>query len=284
VGCGAMSRNPDPDVLNGVRPRTSLSLPVLMYHDVSQRSCSSSMKRFVVSPNLFEEHMSALVESGYQATQLSRLGETSPDPMTRTAFITFDDGFRDVIENALPVLIGLHLSATFFVPSAYVGCRAEWLPDRDDRKRPLAGWGEFRAAGAYGFEVGSHGHRHLELDVLRPMAMSDDLKRSKNIIEAEIGSQAMSLAYPFGYHNQDVRTAASRLGFRFACETGYGLHRLSGDPMRIRRILVGPDTSPDHLLALMRTDQPTNAQRLRRNTRGVWRQIRRIRGAVGSGR
>ena len=254
------------------------SVPVLMYHDVAPTPVSRAFRRFVVPPSLFVEHNLALSEAGYTTGRVSRL--CGPPPAGKAVFITLDDGFATIADHALPALVAQGMTATLFLPSAFIGRRASWLAPLRESYRPLLSWADVRDARDAGFEIGSHGHRHLELDVIDEGRLERELVVSKRILEDETSAGVESLAYPFGYHNARVRSAAMRAGYRSACEVGYGLHRAARGPLRIRRLLVGPDVSGECLLKLMMEGTPTLAQRARRTTRPAWRLVRRTTNAV----
>jgi len=196
-------------------------------------------------------------------------------------FLTFDDGFATIAEHALPALSERAMTATLFLPTAFVGARASWLAREGEGARRLLGWADVRDAVAAGFEVGSHGHRHLQLDVLDRQRLEQELVVSKKILEDETLTVVQSLAYPFGYHDGKVRAAAAAAGYRAACEVGYGVHRRDRDPLQIRRLLVDPTMSGERVLALATEGRPTFAQLARRHTRPIWRLARRARAAAG---
>jgi len=258
------------------------NVAVLMYHDVASTLASRAFRRFVVPPTLFAEHLLALREAGYATAHISQLGD--PRAAGPLVFLTFDDGFATIVENALPVLAEQGMTATLFLPTAFIGGRAAWLSGTGEACRPLLAWQDVRGAATAGFEIGSHGHRHLELDVIPKESLEQELSVSKGLLEDQTSTAVQSLAYPFGYHDRHVRAATVRAGYRAACEVGYGLHRVSRDPLRIRRLLIGPDLSGDGLLRLMTDGTPTVDQRARRATRRVWRLARRARAAVEASR
>jgi peptidoglycan/xylan/chitin deacetylase (PgdA/CDA1 family) len=250
-------------------------VPVLMYHDVAEPPVSRAFRRFVVPPALFAEHLHALNESGYEAGRVREL----PDRLypRQAVVVTFDDGFATIAEQALPALAERGMTATLFLPSAFVGGRATWLASVGEGGRRLLTWQDARDAAAAGFEIGSHGHRHLELDILDQRQLEQELAVSKQVLEDETSCIVQSLAYPFGYHDRRVRASAAGAGYGAACEVGYGLHQRDRDPFRIRRLQVGPDVSGERLLELVADGEPTVGQLARRYTRPVWRLARRTR-------
>ena len=260
------------------RRSASDHVPVLMYHDIARTPVRRAFRPFVVPPALFAEHLLALSEAGYVTDHVSQLAH---GPVAqRVVFISFDDGFGTMVEHALPALAERAMTATLFLPTAFVGGRASWLAPLGEGYRRLLTWADVRDAAAAGFEIGSHGHRHLELDIINQHDLEEELVSSKRILEDETPAVVQSLAYPFGYHDLRVRAAAWGAGYRTACEVGYGLHRRSQDPLRIRRLLIEPNMSGDSLLKLVTEGEPTAGQRARRYTRPVWRLARWTRAAA----
>ena len=131
-----------------------------------------------------------------------------------------------------------------------------------------------------GFEVGSHGSRHGELDALPVEQARDDVNRSRDRIGERIGRAPTSFCYPHGYHSAAVRRIVADAGFSNACEVGHGLHSLAGDPLRIRRVMVTADLPPSQLVARL-TGPARDASSLTREVlRPAWRTVRRGRRTV----
>ena len=83
-----------------------------MYHRVSDER-----DELAVAPRRFREQMEFLASEGYRVVGVSEAADlaASGDPSERTLGLTFDDGYRDVAENALPVLAEHGFRATVFV-------------------------------------------------------------------------------------------------------------------------------------------------------------------------
>src|SRR3712207_1987741 len=90
-------------------------LLIICYHAVSD-TWPASMS---VAARRLEEQVASLVRQGYEgATFTDAIRGDSGD---RTLVVTFDDGYRSVLESGLPVLSGLGVPGTLFVPSSHVG-------------------------------------------------------------------------------------------------------------------------------------------------------------------
>jgi peptidoglycan/xylan/chitin deacetylase (PgdA/CDA1 family) len=116
-------------------PLRTASVPILMYHlvgpfpDRSQYSSQYSYELdygLTVPPDQFSAEMNYLVANGYQAITLYRLADYLlyglPLP-SRPVVITFDDGFANEYQYALPVLGADGLTATFFPCSGLIGVK-----------------------------------------------------------------------------------------------------------------------------------------------------------------
>src|SRR5438045_8493721 len=101
----------------GLTPNGNGTLRVLMYHKVNDIPENPT----TVPVSTFDEQLTQLGELGYQVVDLDAVLDyyTQGTPLPpRAALITFDDGYRDTLENALPVLQKHGYPAVIFVPVA----------------------------------------------------------------------------------------------------------------------------------------------------------------------
>jgi peptidoglycan/xylan/chitin deacetylase (PgdA/CDA1 family) len=140
----------------------------------------------------------------------------------KTLAVTFDDGYRSVLEGALPVLQSLGVPATLFVPTAWVGVPGpmtwpgidRWVGGPWDHElRPLA-WEELRALADAGWEIGSHSRSHPRLTGLDDAQLTAELTESRSECERALGRPCTSIAYPYGDVDARVVAAAARAGYR----------------------------------------------------------------------
>lgn len=129
------------------------------------------------------------------------------EPVGHELHLSFDDGFANVLENALPILERFQVPVTFFVPSDAVGA----LPDSPLRhgvglsrgRRPIemADWVGLRAAGGRGFlEVGAHTSSHVRLSAVSADAkrLTEEVGDAKAEIEDHVGCPCRWFAAPYG--------------------------------------------------------------------------------------
>ena len=75
-----------------------------------------------VSPNKFLEQMEYLNKSGYKSINFNQIYKENKKPI----IITFDDGYKDNLINALPILKKFNFISTCFVVSNYIGESNKW--------------------------------------------------------------------------------------------------------------------------------------------------------------
>ncbi|OAA20123.1 Polysaccharide deacetylase [Frankia sp. EI5c] len=252
-------------------------LPVLMYQSIGESS-AAAFHRWEVPAGALAEQLGSLAEHGYTVTSLS---DALANPRERQVAITFDNGFEDFLTRALPVLAEFGARATLYVPTAYVGQRARWLEPYAERELALLDWPALAALIDRGIEIGAHGHRHVELDVVPPAIARYDVTASMRTISEETGRRPDSFCYPYGYHSPGVRRIVESAGFGSACEVGYRLHRRSRSRFQVSRLLVGRSVGAADILRLVTEGQREAALAARRRLRSGWRAYRSLRWRLG---
>ena len=124
----------------------------------------------------------------------------------RKFHLSFDDGYRSIIHNALPVLREHGVPATFFVVSATIhdpGASLESrqaLIDRFPRARRTTSWDALGRAREFGLEVGSHTRTHPKLSTISPSRaqLEDEIFGSKAEIEGRLGGSCDYISWPYG--------------------------------------------------------------------------------------
>lgn len=120
--------------------------------------------------------------------------------------LSFDDGFRNNLTNALPILKEHGVPAIFFVPSAliessFAQARHYCLVKTEYRTTiELLSWDDLGKIRAAGFDVGSHSRTHVRLsDVSRtPSLLEDEILGSKQDIEQRLDCECGYISWPYG--------------------------------------------------------------------------------------
>lgn len=211
-----------------------LKFPVLTYHsiDPSGSVISKSHKEF-------KSEMELLREIGFRAvsldTFLNELRENGK-PAEKTVVLTFDDGFRNFYEDALPILNNCGFGATVFLVAAFCGKHNDWEGNPPELPRSqLMSWNEIREAANAGIEFGSHTMTHRSLARLKPGEVKAELIDSKKMIEDKLGKKVSTFAYPFGEYNDFVKRSASEQ-YDAACSTLLGKVSRKSDIYALERL------------------------------------------------
>jgi peptidoglycan/xylan/chitin deacetylase (PgdA/CDA1 family) len=257
-----------------------------MYHAVGKPR-DRRFARWVIPPSLLADQLAALREASFELIGVSewmrRAGAKDAEAAGRCVVLTFDDGYADFAEHALPLLLSYGASATAYVVTGYVGATAGWLPFRDERARPIMTWSDLHTISASGIEVGSHGHRHIELDSVHPQAAKKDVLDSLDSLSTQ-GFSPRSFCYPFGYSNRRVRTIIANANFETACTVGRGLANPARDMLRLRRLEIHDRMTPELLLRRFEAPAVSVNARLNDAAQPAWRLTRRLRSTIQAAR
>jgi peptidoglycan/xylan/chitin deacetylase (PgdA/CDA1 family) len=232
------------------------TLRVLMYHKVND----FPNNRMSMPTGLFDEQMAQLGELGYTVVDLDAVvahyTERRPLP-ERAVLITFDDGYRDNLLNAAPVLRKHGYPAVQFVPIAYVGDRLP-LPHEERSAahgllNPTVDWDEIAELENLGVRIESHGIAHRPLADLELDEAAREITISKLRLEEKLGRPVRAFSYVKGSeaHYKQVHVSLVRqAGYDVAFTAVSGANSPSSDPLQLRRYNVEPYSSRTFELVL----------------------------------
>jgi len=239
AGGGAL-RLPEP------LPSRTIDLPILMYHRIApvDPSLPAVTRTLTVSPDDFARQMAWLRAHGYHAvSQLQAyraLEEGRPLP-ARPVMITFDDGYRDVLWHAAPVLHRLHMPATEYVITGRVS----------NGDPSFLTWPQLARLERLGVTIGSHTVTHSDLALMPPSRALAELRDSRRALEQHLGHPVQWFAYPFGAENPAVVALAERAGYVLAVTTKGGTAQSASAPLLLHREEVTDTTGPGGLVGLV---------------------------------
>ncbi|HVT66447.1 MAG TPA: polysaccharide deacetylase family protein, partial [Trebonia sp.] len=212
------------------------AVPVLMYHEIAEATETGS--RLAVEPAAFAAQLGYLraadfttVTAGELSAWLDGHGQPLPD---RPVVLTFDDGYADFHQRALPLLRQHDFTATLFVTTGWH--QDGWLhAGGSNRMLTRTQIAEVAAAGV---EIGAHTRRHRALDQLPRHAVHEELVTSKHWLEDQLGRAVPGLAYPFGYSSAEVRDVAREAGYGYAYAVGNQITGPASEPFARPRLTV----------------------------------------------
>ena len=232
------------------------SLRVLMYHKVNDLPGN----RMSMPTSLFDEQMAQLRELGYRVVDLDAVLahylEAAPLP-EGAVLITFDDGYRDNLSNAAPVLHRHGYAAVQFVPIAYVG-ESRPLPHENHLAaqgvhNPTVNWEEIRELEALGVRVESHGISHKPLAELEIDEAAREIAISKLKLEEQLGRPVRAFSYVKG-SEADYKpvhpSLVKQAGYDIAFTAVSGANSPRSDPLQLRRYNVEPYSERTFALVL----------------------------------
>jgi peptidoglycan/xylan/chitin deacetylase (PgdA/CDA1 family) len=250
-------------------------VPVLLYHSVHPDG-GGLMRRYTLTPSLFRSHLAWIADQGFETLTVSQYagalrGEV-PLPV-RPLVVTFDDGYADFLDEAMPLLSEYRIRGTLYVTTRPVGeTRRGKLAGR-----PMLTWPELRHLVTLGVEIGAHGHDHTQLDLLSPARALDQITTCKRLLDEHLPTEVRSFAYPHGYNSAATRRAVRRAGFSSACAVKNARSHQGDDPWALSRIMFEHDDGVDLLRRACQSDAfPVGAAGDTIKSR-AWRAARRIR-------
>jgi peptidoglycan/xylan/chitin deacetylase (PgdA/CDA1 family) len=213
------------------RAEDGAGLRILFYHRVSD-----DPDPLAVTPAAFAAQMAHLARQGYTVLDVPRAaslldgGEVPP----RTIGLSFDDGFRDVVENAGPVLERHGFSATVYLTTGVVDGRASfpWY----DRQPPVMSWDEILALdgrGTFGFEA--HTITHPNLLLVDDVRAVDEISGSRQELAQRLGRPVTSFCYPAGLYGPRERALVADAGYQTAASCEPGVNDGRTDRLELRR-------------------------------------------------
>lgn len=190
---------------------------VLMYHSIQPYQWDPYL--ITVHPDRFERQMRWLYRSGRRGVSMRELlTARSTGAATHLVGLTFDDGYRDFVDHALPVLQRYRFTATVFVVAEQIGGRNDW--DGDGPPKQIMTGAEVRRTADAGMEVASHGLRHVRLPAVSRSTVRTELAYSRQILESVTGAVVRGFCYPYGDLSADVVDEVRRVGYDYACAVG----------------------------------------------------------------
>jgi peptidoglycan/xylan/chitin deacetylase (PgdA/CDA1 family) len=238
----------------GTRRRLAHGPVILMYHAIGRPAEPSSC--YVTGVRRFAAHMAWLRLAGYRVIGLNTLLDFRRRhelPPPRSVVLTFDDGYADNHDLALPVLRRWRFPATFFLVSDCIGSVNHWDAAGELAGRPLLSWTQIRAMMESGMDVGAHTRRHAALPELGDGALEDEVAGCRVELERGLGRPVRAFAYPYGQLDETSRRAVENAGYDGACCSRPGVCDPFIPDLLLRRVEVrGTDSLARFALGVWR--------------------------------
>jgi peptidoglycan/xylan/chitin deacetylase (PgdA/CDA1 family) len=168
------------------------------------------------------------------------------DSRRPSVFITFDDGYGDNCDTAIPLLVERRIPTTYFVSTRFVRDQTPFPHDvaRGEPLRPNT-ITELRAMANNGIELGAHTRTHADLGVARsPESIVEEVLGAAEDLSEWTGRRVRYFAFPYGQRanlNSAAAACAYRAGIKGVCSAygGYNIPPIAQDKLdgfHLRRI------------------------------------------------
>lgn len=229
----------------------SIKIPILMYHHIgiAPEKADATHKGLTVSPTEFATQVEWLSKSGYTAVTLDDLYQfitkKKTDWPNKPIIFTFDDGYSDVFENAVPILKKYKFVGTFGIITGFVG--------QTQADNFYASWTQIEDAKASGMEVVCHTQNHF--DGSNPKFNDEyiykNLSGCQDDLKSHLGTTEPYLIYPYGHYTDGYIAQARKAGFVLGLTVHFGNRVYDQDLMRIPRIRINPNESLDQFKKIL---------------------------------
>jgi peptidoglycan/xylan/chitin deacetylase (PgdA/CDA1 family) len=206
---------------------------ILMYHAVC--TPPDNPNRIFTSPELFEAQMRYLKRRNLRGVSIRELRRAEGIGNTNGLVgLTFDDGYEDFLQSAVPVLERFGFSATVFVVAGMLGGENNWEFRGDPRPQmKLLGVEGLREVAARGMEVGSHSMTHPKLPALEPERLEEEVSGSRRLLGEVLGEAVDGFSYPYGFIDKASVQAVRKAHYTYACAVVVRVERNAYDLPRV---------------------------------------------------
>ena len=220
-------------------------IPILVYHQIDAAPPKGSpFRSLYVAPQAFARQMAWLKLLGYTGLSMSALQPYLRGEKTgKVVGITFDDGYRNNLTHALPVLHRHGFSSTCYAVSGLLGQTNVWDVPLGIAQTPLMTQEELRQWVAGGQEIGSHTRRHVDLTLTPEEQGRQEMALGKSELEAVVGQGVAHFCYPYGHYAPPHVALAAELGFATATTTQRSRCHAQTDMLQLPRVPVLRSTS-----------------------------------------
>lgn len=220
-----------------------LPVIVLFYHRIADDSANP----WTISNAMFLRQMRWLRErfcfvSLCDAQERIRRGY-NPQPCVS---VTFDDGYSENCQQAIPWLIKERIPCTYFTTVRNVAAEEPFAHDlvMNHRFAPNT-LEQLKAMAAAGIEIGCHGYTHADLGPLTdPRLLHCEIVKAKEDLETLLGRPVRYFAFPFGQYanlNPVAFALAKKAGFVGVCSAYGGLNFPGDDAFHLQRVPIDND-------------------------------------------
>lgn len=219
------------------------SIFIIAYHGVGPETTPAP--GVMISPESFQRQMRMLRLLGFRNTSVdSMVGDLAAGRRwwSGSLALTFDDGYRNLVEHAVPVLEETKWTATIFIPTARIGATNDWDQSQGFPAIRLLDWADLARLAGRGFAIGSHGATHRSVLRLSDGEFAAELEQSLAEVR-KLPLYSRVFCYPYGHFSARAGELAERAGYIGACALVAGALAGERERFALGRIVVKSDSS-----------------------------------------
>lgn len=216
-------------------------IPILMYHKVVPQALPGPHQTFITTDQ-FDSHLIFFKSQGFTTMTFEELSQFRKQERPLSEFpkkpiiITFDDGYQNNLQNALPLLLRYKMKAVFFL-LADLNIKANvW----DQETMPLMTAIERQQLAQSDSEIASHGFCHERITNMTENEALYELQGSRQSLEKEFSRKISTFAFTYGDTHAISARLAEDAGYEYAVNTDRGGLHLEEDPYQVFRINIFP--------------------------------------------
>lgn len=218
-----------------------VAIPILMYHNVAEvpDALHPDGRCLYVTPAAFAAQMRLLDRLRWRGVSM---GDAMPylrgQKHGRVVAITFDDGYLDNLEHAMPVLRRHGFGATCYVVNGCIGRHNLWDASRLGVEKPMMTLDQLHAWRLGGMEIGAHTRNHVHLTQCDDAQLHDEIVGGKAELENLLGFEVQQFCYPFGDADARVAKVARDAGYLASPTVKRGRARRGMDLFMLPRVAI----------------------------------------------
>ncbi|MBQ9097208.1 MAG: polysaccharide deacetylase family protein [Clostridia bacterium] len=220
---------------------------VLLYHNISE-SYHKSQADMNITAEDFENHIASLIENGYNIisfnTYIDHINGLCDLP-EKSVIITFDDGYLSNYTVAFPILRKYGAYGTVFVVTSRVGSY--------DTQYPHFTWKQAKEMVDSGImSIYSHTVSHTNMLERSANEIAYEVRKSKYIIEKNLGVKCNVLAAPHGLFSKTATFVIGESGYDVLCRVGdICIDENTDSVISLRRYTVHGDMSAADVISMI---------------------------------
>lgn len=183
-------------------------LVVIYYHEVVESGQGFSYQK--IEKDKFEQQMKYLQEHHYQTLLFEDLDKPLPE---KSIIVSFDDGFKSVYENAVPIMEKYGIKANIYLPTNYIGQDAHFMTW--DMARELQQTGNY--------EFAAHTHNHVDIRTLNEAEMRSEIGLPTEVFQRELQSEPIAFCMPYGtFDKKSIGLLKKNSKYKYILGSFYG--------------------------------------------------------------